>query len=133
MTEITVNTALKPKLAFLGTGWIGLNRMKALLEEEVCTPAGVCDLSSANRAMAREAAGNIREFESVEEIIAFRPDGIVIATPNALHYSQCMAALNKGIPVFCQKPLAHCSRECSEIIGAARNSDKLLGIDMSYR
>lgn len=133
MTETILNTALKPKLAFLGTGWIGMNRMKAVLEKDLCIPAGVCDISADNINMAKEAVAGIMEYATPDEIIEGRPDGIVIATPNALHYQQCMLALANGIPVFCQKPLARTHQECREIINAAQKADKLLGVDMSYR
>ena len=128
-----VKTRSKPKLAFIGTGWIGLNRMKTLLEKDVCTVVGICDATSENAGKAKDAAVTARVYDSAEELIAGRPDGIVIATPNALHYSQSMAALNNGIAVFCQKPLAPTAYESNQIISAARRSDKLLGVDMSYR
>lgn len=128
-----LNTAIKPKLAFLGTGWIGINRMKALLAKELCIPLGVCDISASNIGMAKETAAGLMEYTSIDEIVKGEPDGIVIATPNALHYSQCMMALTNGIPVFCQKPLARTHQECREIVNAAQKADKLLGVDMSYR
>lgn len=134
MREATiVKTLTKPKLAFIGTGWIGLNRMKALLEKDVCTAVGVCDTTAENRKRAKETAAGAKLYDSLDDLIADRPDGIVIATPNALHHSQCMAALNNGIAVFCQKPLARTAFESREIINAARKSNKLLGVDMSYR
>ncbi len=134
MTEATIiKTPVKPQLAFVGTGWIGLNRMKALLEKDLCTATGICDTAAANAERAKEAAVGAKVYDTYDELIADRPDGIVIATPNALHYSQCMEALNNGIAVFCQKPLARTAEESRKIIDAARTSGKLLGVDMSYR
>ncbi|MBV8453259.1 MAG: Gfo/Idh/MocA family oxidoreductase, partial [Deltaproteobacteria bacterium] len=60
-------------------------------------------------------------------------DGIVIATPSALHATQAVAALERGFAVFCQKPLARNGAEAGRVIDAARNADRLLAIDMSYR
>lgn len=134
MTEATIlKTGTKPQIAFVGTGWIGLNRMKSLLDRNICSASGICDASAENAQRAKEAASGARIYNSFGEMAASRPDGIVIATPNAFHYSQCMDALNKNIAVFCQKPLARTASECREIISAARKTDKLLGIDMSYR
>lgn len=136
-TEITetmvVKHATKPRIAFLGTGWIGLNRMQALLEKDICTAAGVCDPVNANVQKAVESATGAAVFSSFDEMLEARPDGIVIATPSALHYEQSMKALAMGIPVFCQKPLARTAAESREIIDAARSAGKLLGIDLSYR
>ncbi len=127
------NTDVKPRLGFLGTGWIGLNRMKYLIEKDICTAAGVCDTLPENASRAKEAAGGAEIFGSLEEMLESRPDGIVIATPSALHYEQSLLVLSRGIPVFCQKPLARTATESGEIIAMARKHNKLLGIDLSYR
>jgi predicted dehydrogenase len=134
MNDHTIaNTDVKPRLGFLGTGWIGLNRMKNLLEKDICIAAGVCDTLPENASRAKEAAGGAEIFDSLDEMMDSGPDGIVIATPSAMHYEQSLMALSRGIPVFCQKPLARSAAESREIIDMARKHDKLLGIDLSYR
>ena len=60
-------------------------------------------------------------------------DGVAIATPNALHVRQAMAALLRGKAVFCQKPLGRDSEETREVIAVARETDRLLHVDLSYR
>ncbi len=60
-------------------------------------------------------------------------DGIVIATPSALHAEQSITALNAGKAVFCQKPLGRNLSETQAVVEAARAADKLLGVDLSYR
>jgi predicted dehydrogenase len=128
-----INTDVKPRLGFLGTGWIGMNRMKALLEKDICTVAGVCDTLPENAFRAKEATTGAEIYDSLEEMLDASPDGVVIATPSAMHYEQSLLALSKGISVFCQKPLARTAAESRKIIEMARQQDKLLGIDLSYR
>ena len=130
---VTVNTAIKPKLAFLGTGWIGFNRMKSLLENNLCTAVSICDPVAENAARAKELAAGAEIHASLDEIIETKPDGIVIATPSALHYEQSLKALSSGIAVFCQKPLSRTAAESKKIIETAKNENKLLGVDLSYR
>ncbi len=60
-------------------------------------------------------------------------DGIVIATPNALHADQAIQALRAGCAVFCQKPLGRSAAESLAVVDAARASDRLLCVDLSYR
>jgi predicted dehydrogenase len=69
----------------------------------------------------------------IDELLAYELDGVVIATPTALHAPQARAALEHGIPVFCQKPLGRTARECRELVELARCRDLALGVDMSYR
>ncbi|WP_246167452.1 Gfo/Idh/MocA family protein [Sphingomonas piscis] len=66
-------------------------------------------------------------------MLALGLDGVVIATPSALHAEQSIAALNAGAAVFCQKPLARTAAEVQSVLDAAQRNDRLLGVDLSYR
>jgi predicted dehydrogenase len=70
---------------------------------------------------------------SLDELLALKPDGVVIATPSALHAEQTIAALERGVAVFCQKPLARTAQETVRVVEAARRANLLLGVDLSYR
>jgi predicted dehydrogenase len=59
--------------------------------------------------------------------------GLVIATPSALHARQSIMALERGVAVFCQKPLGRTALEAGAVVAAARRADRLLGVDLSYR
>lgn len=128
-----------PRLGFLGTGWIGRLRMQALLDAQATLPHPLATFGAVYdpSPQAAEAAAQLAEGPlicgSVEELLDAELDGIVIATPSALHADQCVAALEKGKAVFCQKPLARTSAETARVIHAARLADKLLAVDFSYR
>ena len=122
-----------PRLGFLGLGWIGQHRMLALREAEACRVAAIADPSPEVRERARELVPEAAVAASLEELLARDLDGIVIATPSALHAQQALAALERGLAVFCQKPLARTAAENAQIIEAARKADRLLGCDLSYR
>jgi predicted dehydrogenase len=72
-------------------------------------------------------------LSSLEELLALDLDGVVIATPSALHASQTSAALDRGAAVFCQKPLGRNAREVEETVAVARRVNRLLDVDFSYR
>lgn len=122
-----------PRLAFLGLGWIGQHRMQALLEANACEVVAVADPSPEVRQRVREIAPAAQCVGSLEELLAFEPDGAVIATPSALHAQQALALLERGIAVFCQKPLARTAAETQAIVDAARKANRLVGCDFSYR
>jgi predicted dehydrogenase len=128
-----VLSKVKSNLAFLGTGWIGLNRMSALLREDICNPVAIIEPDEKNAKKAIAIAPEALIIRTIDELTDSKPDGIVIATPSALHADQCIAALENGIAVFCQKPLARTAEECYKVISAAYKADRLLGVDLSYR
>ncbi len=122
-----------PRLGFLGLGWIGANRMQAVLEHGVATVAAVADPHPEALARARELVPGAKVGASLDELLALDLDGVVIATPSAMHAEQATAALERGFAVFCQKPLGRNAPETQAIVDAARRADRLLGVDFSYR
>ena len=123
----------RPRVGFLGTGWIGLNRMAATVETGAIEPALVCDPSPEMVERALAAAPGARAVESLDEMLAAGVDGVVIATPSALHADQSIQALRAGAAVFCQKPLGRSAAETRAVVEAARVADRLLSVDFSYR
>jgi predicted dehydrogenase len=122
-----------PKLGFAGVGWIGRNRLQALAESALVEVSAVVDPDDACTRTCREIAPTAQVLDSFEDLLAQDLDGIVIATPSALHAPQCIAALNRGFAVFCQKPLGRNAAEVRRVVEAARRTDRLLGVDLSYR
>jgi predicted dehydrogenase len=121
-----------PRLGFLGVGWIGRHRMAAIAEGNAGRVVAVADADpTAARAAAAHYGADARD--ELELLARADLDGIVIATPSALHAEQAIAALERGHPVFCQKPLARTAAECERVVAAAAHRDRLLGVDLSYR
>src|SRR5579871_1148270 len=60
-------------------------------------------------------------------------DAVVIALPNALHEAASVAALNAGLHVLCEKPLALSEAACRRIDEAARRAGKIVRIGMVRR
>jgi predicted dehydrogenase len=128
-----VTVATVPRLGFLGVGWIGRNRMEALAREGLAQVAAVADPQAEALAAAAEVAPEAGQAGSLEELLEQDLDGIVIATPSALHADQAVAALERGLAVFCQKPLARNAEETRRVLKVARAVDRLLAVDLSYR
>lgn len=123
----------RPRLGFLGVGWIGRNRMEAVLATGAVEAAAIAEPDAAMTAAAGELAPEAERVGSLDELLQLDLDGIVIATPSALHARQCLEALEAGVAVFCQKPLGRTAREVEAVVRAARQRDLLLGVDFSYR
>ncbi|HEV7799830.1 MAG TPA: Gfo/Idh/MocA family oxidoreductase [Burkholderiales bacterium] len=132
--EVSVTAALRrPRLGFLGLGWIGRNRMEAIAADGCSEIVALADASEDAIANAHALAPGASAFGSFEALLACELDGLVVATPSALHAQQVQAALERGVAVFCQKPLARTAPETAQVIAAARAADCLLRVDLSYR
>jgi predicted dehydrogenase len=121
-------------LGFLGVGWIGRNRMEAILNHTNAKAAAITEPNSENLDAALKSAKNAILKTSAEELFSEEDlDGVVIATPSAMHAEQSMQALKSGKAVFCQKPLGRTAEEVKQVVEASREADKLLAVDLSYR
>ena len=121
------------RLGFLGTGWIGRNRMQAMLATDDAVAAAICDPDAKMVQEAKALAPLAIVTDSLEAMLALDLDGVVIATPSALHAEQSVQAFEAGAAVFCQKPLGRNAAEVQAVLDAARKADRLLGVDLSYR
>jgi len=123
----------RPRLGFLGTGWIGRNRLEAVVNADIADVVAISDPSEEMTSAARALAPEADERGGIDELLEIGLDGLVVATPSALHAEQSCRALEAGIPVFCQKPLGRNAREVRKVVSAAKRANKLLMVDFSYR
>lgn len=125
--------ARAPRLGFLGVGWIGRSRMQSVLGSGAATAAVIADPDPHVRAAAAADAPGAAQAAGLAELLDHSLDGVVIATPSALHAEQVSEALAAGLPVFCQKPVGRDAREVEQVVTAARRADRLIAADLSYR
>jgi predicted dehydrogenase len=123
----------KPRLGFLGVGWIGRHRMECIAKSGVAEVAAIADPSPGAAQAAATAAPGARVVPGFGALLESELDGLVIATPTAQHADQAIAALRRGSAVFCQKPLGRDAGETRAVLDAAKAADRLLGVDLSYR
>ncbi len=74
-------------------------------------------------------------YEEMAKAEAARSDGIdfvVIVTPNYAHYGACMAFLQAGINVACDKPLCINTRQAEELEALAAEKDLLFLVTYTY-
>ena len=122
-----------PRVGFLGIGWIGRHRLQSIVESGAVEIAAVADFdTTAAREVAAAIPGAVAA-PSLDALLELQLDGVVIATPTALHAEQAIAALERDTAVFCQKPLGRSADETARVIRAARLVNRLLAVDLSYR
>ena len=130
--QLQLHAQTRPRLGFIGLGWIGRKRLDALDAASV-EVAALAESDSTRLISAAEAHPGAIATRNVEALLDADLDGVVIATPNGLHAQQAIACLERGIPVFCQKPLATNLADVARVVAAARSADRLLGVDFCYR
>jgi predicted dehydrogenase len=123
----------KPRLGFLGLGWIGQQRMAAIASAGWAEIVALADPETDLVAKAAELSPQAARMRTLDELLENQLEGVVIATPSALHASQTVTVLNRGMAAFCQKPLGRDFAEVKSAVEAAKAANRLLGVDLSYR
>jgi len=125
--------ASRPRLGFVGVGWIGQHRLQALVRSGLVEVVAIVDPVQTLAEQAAGTAPGTAVLSDMAALLAQELDGLVIATPSALHAEQTIQALTAGLAVFCQKPLGRTAAETRSVVEAARTANRLLGVDLSYR
>jgi len=75
-----------------------------------------------------------RVFGSAEELCASPEiDAVFVTSPDACHMRDSLLAFSHGKPVLCEKPLAMKVREVRQMLDAARDANRLLGVAQNFR
>src|SRR4051812_44325045 len=105
-------------IALIGCGKVGHIHAQALRQLPDVKLAAVCD-AQRERAEAFAATYGGRAFADVAELLAARPDAVLIATPHPLHAGPAVQAARAGVHVLVEKPLAASLADCDAMIAAA--------------
>ena len=131
--KVLLSNKQLPRLGFLGVGWIGRNRLEVIAQSGLADIAVIYDTSPELLQQSLALAPGAKPVSSYDELLSADIDGVIIATPSAQHAEQSLRALERGLPVFCQKPLGRNANETRSVVEAAKKANRLLAIDLAYR
>src|ERR1039458_10267688 len=129
----------KLKLGLIGCGWYGMVDVKAAFQVGGVEVIALCDVDSEH--LSQSAA-------EVEKLQGKRPQGfkhygdllqmagleaLIIATPPHWHALQLIAALERGLDVYCEKPLSYDIREGRAMANAVNRSGRIVQIGFQRR
>ena len=60
-------------------------------------------------------------------------DAVIVASPNESHYEITMAALDRGLPVLCEKPLGMTTAEAQRMADTAGDRNLITMVPFTYR
>jgi predicted dehydrogenase len=121
------------KIAFAGTGYI--NKIHAIAAKNAGAELAAV-VNHKPESMAKFAAefGIPRQYKSVEALLKDSGvDALVVSTPNYLHAEQTVAALEAGVHVMVEKPMAMNGAECAQMVAASRKSGAALMVAHCWR
>ncbi len=117
------------RIGVVGMGIMGFNNAQTAVKIPGLEIAAACDLYDGRLTRTKEVFGqDIKTTRNYEELLDMDLDGIVVATSDHWHDKITIEALNKGINVYCEKPMVHKVEEGKAVIEAEKKSGKTLQI-----
>jgi predicted dehydrogenase len=93
---------------------------------------GVADPSATARGFVTATWG-VPTFETPDQLLDQKLHAVVIAAPDPLHHELVMAALARGLHVFCEKPLCYSPEEIADIIAARDKAGRVVQVGYMKR
>ena len=122
-----------PRVAIIGCGDVATVHFEALAAIDGAELVAVCDTDPERLAVAAAAHG-VPGYEDVVRLLdEVRPDVVHICTPHNQHADPAIAALERGINVISEKPLASTMADGERLAAAAAASTARIGICFQNR
>lgn len=124
----------KVKIGVIGCGSIAQHRhLPEYKMTEQVELVAVCDINT-ERANSVAQQYGVKAYTNYEELLASGTvEAVSVCTPNYLHAPISVAALNSGVHVLCEKPMATSEEEAKAMIEAAKTNGKKLMIGHNQR
>jgi predicted dehydrogenase len=122
------------KIAFSGAGYIiNIHAQAAKVQNDIALVAVAEKFSNKSEPFIRKFSIK-HSYGTVEEMLkSGSVDALVVGTPNYLHAPQAIAALNAGVHVMVEKPMAMNIAEAEKMIEASQKSGAKLMVAHCWR
>jgi myo-inositol 2-dehydrogenase / D-chiro-inositol 1-dehydrogenase len=119
------------RVAIVGAGWIAAQHAATLRGLPDTQLVAVCDLDLSR---ARELAGKAATYSDWRMLLAReQPDAVFVCTPPKAHREIAVSALNQGINVYLEKPIARGLDDAGAIVDAAAASSAVCAVGYQWR
>ena len=112
-----MSNGAKARIALAGAGLVGRRHAEALRHHP---DAALCAIADPSPDAGADLDGGVARHAALDALLAAeRPDGVILATPNALHAEGALACIEAGVPVLVEKPIAPSVAEARAMVEAA--------------
>ncbi len=120
------------KIGIIGCGHMGSTHGRLLAQDERVELTGVVDIDPAcSERLARELG--TRAYGRLEDLLNENPTALYVTTPNARHVEPVLTALEAGVHVFSEKPMAISLGESLRLLEAIETSGLIYQMGFNRR
>ena len=105
------------RIAIIGLGGMGNNHARAVQADDGCQLVGGAEINPKRARAWKECFGVDAVFDDYEKMLdQLEPDIVINSTQSPLHYAPTLAAAQRGIHIFCEKPMARNLAQADEMV-----------------
>jgi myo-inositol 2-dehydrogenase / D-chiro-inositol 1-dehydrogenase len=120
------------RMGVIGAGWIARDHRRVLDSVAEAELVAVCDLDG-DRAGELAAGTGARVYTDWRDLLDREDLGaLLICTPPRSHAEPAIAALNAGLPVYLEKPIARTPQDAAPIVAAAEQSGAVCAVGYQW-
>jgi predicted dehydrogenase len=121
--------------ALIGSGGQGRHVAFRLAAEPGTRLEAICEINPASVAEVKKVAPDVRVYESWDEMLGKEKNlrTAVVGLPEHLHAPASIAALDAGLDVFCEKPMAYSLEDSRAMIAARNRNNGILQVGQQRR
>ncbi|MBN2635757.1 MAG: Gfo/Idh/MocA family oxidoreductase [Prolixibacteraceae bacterium] len=129
----------KLKIGLIGCGWYGMVDINAALKTGKVEVVAICDVDTDHLKTSADQINTSqgsrpKEFKDYKELLNTPGlNAVFIATPPHWHALMFIAACEKGLDVYCEKPLAYDVREGQAMVNAAQKAGNIVQVGFQRR
>ena len=125
----------KVKIGLIGAGNIANTHLEAYQNVPDAEIVAICDINPKRLEKTANRFNIERRYPDVESMLAANPDldAADVCVWNCNHAECTIKALNAGLNVLCEKPMAYSVKEAEEMLAVAEKNGKLLMIGFVLR
>ena len=121
------------RIGFVGTGGIANHHMRSIAQIDNATMVAFCDVVP-EKATAAAAEHGGEAYQNSEEMYdKAQLDAVYICVPPFAHGPQELAAIERGLPIFVEKPVATTASKAEEILTAIQAKNLLSAVGYHWR
>jgi myo-inositol 2-dehydrogenase/D-chiro-inositol 1-dehydrogenase len=120
------------RVGLIGAGWIGRQHARTLAGRDDVTVTAVCDTDQAAAAAAAGLSGAEVFADWAEMLATAALDAVWVCTPPLAHAGPAVAVLDRGLPLYLEKPIARSPDDARLITAAAARSGAVCAVGYQW-
>ena len=127
------------KMGLIGCGWYGMEDVNAAFKVGGVEIIAICDvdeqhLQDSARKIESSQGKRPAVFKDYQKLLAVDElQAVIIASPPQWHALQFLAALDRGLDIYAEKPLAYDIREGQAMLAAADKTKQIVQVGFQRR